>query len=233
MVKNILVLDDNKNDLLMAKFVIMRMGFQPILIDKSTALIETLQTQSVSLIVLDLDMPGLTGIEVLKRIKRVPSYKDIPVVMLTGHSEAAQVRAAISLGAADYIVKPIDPMVFESKVKKLIEINQTISQNDWVEYEIKKSQNGHVKLFFSAQVFSIGELGLTLKSDYALPAGFTFFSEAELFDELEIKAPPLKVETSTAFEGGFLIKCALLGLSESELKKIRLYSQLLMRHAGA
>ncbi|MBC7741371.1 MAG: response regulator [Bdellovibrionaceae bacterium] len=227
--KNILVLDDNKNDLLMTKFVIMRMGCKPILIDKSAQLIATLQAHTISLILLDLDMPGLSGIEVLKRIKRVPSYKNIPVVMLTGHSDALNVKTAIQLGASDYIVKPIDPMIFEGKIKRLIETNQTITQKDWIEYEIKKAQSTEVKLTYIAQVFSIGEMGITLKTNQPLPREMTFFSDAELFNELEIAQPPLKVESSVPCEGGYLVKCTLIGLSESDLKKIRLFNQLLMR----
>ena len=226
--KNILVLDDNKNDLLMAKFVIMRMGFNPILIEKSSLLIDTLQTNTISLIVLDLDMPGLTGIDVLKKIKRVPSYKNIPIVMLTGNSETANVKAAISLGAVDYIVKPIDPMVFESKIKKLIQTNETAAKKTWIEYEIKKAKDTEIKLTAFAIMHSIGEMGLTLKTSQVLPPGITFFSDAPLFEQLEIKQPALKVESCEQFDGYCMVKCSMMGLSETDLKKIRLYNQLLM-----
>ena len=230
--RNVLVLDDNKNDLLMAKFVIMRMGLQPILLDRSAALLHVLQTHSVALIVLDVDMPGLTGIDILKRVKRMPMYKNIPVVMLTGHSDAEKVKAAIQHGAADYIVKPIDPMIFESKIQKLITTNQTITQKDWIEYEITKTQKSEVKLNFALQLHSIGELGISLRCDQALPEGMCFFSDAELFTELEITAPALKVELSTPYGDGFIIKCSMMGLSESDFKKIRLYSKLLMLQAA-
>lgn len=225
-VKNILVLDDNKNDLLMAKFVIMRMGYNPILVDKPNALIESLQLYKTSLIVLDLDMPGLSGLDVLKKIKKVNSYKDIPIVMLTGNSDMLNVKTAISSGALDYIVKPIDPLVFESKVKKLI--GQSSEQSNWVEYEIQKVTHAEFKVNLTAQLLSIGEMSLTLKVRQALPVGLTFLSGAELFDSLEVSQPHLKVESCEPETDQFVIKCSLIGLSETDLKKIRLYSKLLV-----
>jgi FixJ family two-component response regulator len=231
--KNILVLDDNKNDLLMAKFVIMRMGYNPILLEKPSLLIDTLQLHKISLIVLDIDMPGLSGLDVLKKIKRVTSYKDIPIVMLTGHSDIAAVKTAINTGAVDYIVKPIDPAIFESKVKKLIGQQDEQSQSNWIEYEIKKSQDAEMRLYIGTQLQSIGEMSLTLKTKQPLPIGLTFYTEAPLFEELEIKQPPVKVESCEPLNDEFVVKCTLMGLSEADLKKIRLYNQLLTRKTAS
>lgn len=227
--KNILVLDDNKNDLLMAKFVILRMGYNPVLLEKQSLLIDTLQLHKISLIVLDLDMPGLSGLDVLKKIKRVNSYKDIPIVMLTGNSDISNVKAAISTGAVDYIVKPIDPAVFENKVKKLIGQIDERSQSNWIEYEIKKSQDAEMRLYMPTQLLTIGEMSLTLKTKQILPIGLTFYTESALFEELQIKQTPIKVESCEAQGDEFIAKCALIGLSEADLKKIRLYNQLLVR----
>ncbi len=229
---NILVLDDNKNDLLMAKFVILRMGFNPILLERTSLLIETLQTNKISLIVLDIDMPGFSGIEVLKKIKRVPTYKNIPIVMLTGNSDRANVKASISYGAVDYIVKPIDPMVFENKIKKLIETRETSAKKEWIEYQVRKAKDTEITLNIFAHLHSVGEMSLTLKVLQPLAVGNTFFSNAILFEQLEISQPPLKVESCDQYDGYCLVKCTMLGLSESDLKKIRLYTQLLMSKAA-
>lgn len=230
--KNILVLDDNKNDLLMAKFVILRMGYNPILLEKQSLLVDTLQLHKISLIVLDLDMPGLSGLDVLKKIKRVSSYKDIPIVMLTGNSDISNVKAAISTGAVDYIVKPIDPAIFENKVKKLIGQTDERSQSNWIEYEIKKSHDAEMRLYIPTHLQSIGEMSLTLKTKQILPVGLTFYTEASLFNQLEIEHPPVKVESCEPQGDEYVAKCTLIGLSEADLKKIRLYNQLLARKSA-
>ncbi len=227
--KNILVLDDNKNDLLMAKFVILRMGYNPILLEKPSQIIDALQLNEISLVILDIDMPGLSGIDILKKIKRVNSYKNIPIVMLTGHSDMENVKTAINTGAVDYIVKPIDPEIFETKVKKLIGHNDDLLKNNWIEFEVKKTKDTELRVYLSAQLHSIGELSLTVKMNQSVPVGLTFYTEAHLFKELEINDPPLKVESCELVNEVYLVKCSLIGMSESDLKKIRLYNQLLMK----
>jgi len=59
-------------------------------------------------ILLDLNMPKINGLEVLKEIKNHPEYKTIPVVILTTSSESADIKTAYQLGANSYIVKPVD-----------------------------------------------------------------------------------------------------------------------------
>lgn len=59
-------------------------------------------------ILLDLNMPKINGLEVLKKIKSHPEFRTIPVVILTTSAESSDVRTAYQLGANSYIVKPVD-----------------------------------------------------------------------------------------------------------------------------
>jgi PAS domain S-box-containing protein len=63
---------------------------------------------SCDLVLLDVEMPGLGGLEVLERIRAVRSQTELPVIMVTGRSQGADVIEAFRLGANDYVVKPID-----------------------------------------------------------------------------------------------------------------------------
>ncbi|MFZ3230385.1 MAG: response regulator [Pseudobdellovibrio sp.] len=230
--KNILVLDDNKNDLLMAKFVIKRMGYNPILIENPKEILEKLKNNQISLIILDYDMPEMTGLEVLKNIKRAKIYNHIPVVMLTGNSEGNTVKSTVIVGAKDYIIKPLDPEIFESKISKIMNEKNSTEKTKWIEYQLLKN-NTEIKIFNFCTIASIGELSLTFHTNQDYPVGFTFFSDSTLFEELEIKNPALKVETSEKTEFGFAVQCLMLGLSEAELKKIRLYQKLLHIHKAS
>ena len=60
------------------------------------------------LIVCDLNMPGMDGYEVLAALRRDPKLADIPLIFLTGQSQPSQVRQGMSLGADDYLTKPVD-----------------------------------------------------------------------------------------------------------------------------
>ena len=73
---------------------------------------------SISLILLDVNMPGMDGIEALKRIKADPRWSKIPVMMVTSESERAHVIEAIQSGASSYLAKPFAP---EDLIKKIMQ----------------------------------------------------------------------------------------------------------------
>jgi len=76
------------------------------------------------LILLDVMMPGMDGHAVLARLRADPARRDIPVVMLTARSAAEDEELGLSLGAADYIAKPINPLVLLARVRTQIEAKQ-------------------------------------------------------------------------------------------------------------
>lgn len=71
------------------------------------------------LILLDLKMPKLTGMEVLEKIKSDPNFKSIPVVILTSSNEDPDVQKCYALGANSYIVKPVDSDNFFNAIKEI------------------------------------------------------------------------------------------------------------------
>jgi len=78
-----------------------------------------LETQSVDLILLDWNMPRLSGIDFLKQIRAMDQYKDLPIIMVTSEAAKFNVIEALKNGATDYITKPINLELFKSKLAKL------------------------------------------------------------------------------------------------------------------
>jgi CheY-like chemotaxis protein len=72
------------------------------------------------LVLLDVRMPGIDGIETLRAIRRSPNHGHVPVVMLTGTSDAALVAQAIRLGVGDYLVKPVTPQLLCERITKAL-----------------------------------------------------------------------------------------------------------------
>jgi len=72
------------------------------------------------LILLDVDMPVMSGFELLKKIKSNPKLQAVPVVMLTGRVDSNSVLEAISSGAADYIVKPFTEDILKKKIRAVL-----------------------------------------------------------------------------------------------------------------
>ena len=74
------------------------------------------QYQEIDLILLDWNMPGMTGFEVLEEVKSNEDYKDIPVMMVTTEGHKSSIVAAVRAGADNYLVKPFTVDELESKI---------------------------------------------------------------------------------------------------------------------
>ncbi|PIQ95677.1 MAG: DNA-binding response regulator [Nitrospinae bacterium CG11_big_fil_rev_8_21_14_0_20_56_8] len=75
------------------------------------------------LVVLDLMLPGLDGLEVCRRLKKDPATEHIPVMMLTAKGEESDIVIGLELGAEDYVTKPFSLKVFLSRVKAILRRN--------------------------------------------------------------------------------------------------------------
>ena len=82
--------------------------------------IERLVLGPVSLMVLDLNMPEMHGIEVLKFVRSRPAYKSMPVVVLTTRGDEVSQADALAAGASLYLTKPFSPQELETKVRQLL-----------------------------------------------------------------------------------------------------------------
>lgn len=75
-----------------------------------------LRMKKFDLIFLDWNMPVMQGIDVLRELRKMPSYKDTPVIMLTAEAEKEKVITAIQEGVTNYIVKPFKPATLKEKL---------------------------------------------------------------------------------------------------------------------
>ena len=86
--------------------------------------LEALEMQKPELVLLDVMLPEVDGIEILKRLKETDEYKDIPVIMATAKGEEDDRIKGLDLGADDYIVKPFSMMEMVSRVKAVLRRSQ-------------------------------------------------------------------------------------------------------------
>ena len=80
-----------------------------------------LKTNTVSLVICDWNMPGLTGLEVLKQLRAVPAYKSIPFMMVTAEIDREHVEQAIHAGADDFLIKPFTRDSMYTKIDQLLQ----------------------------------------------------------------------------------------------------------------
>ena len=117
--KKILVIDDEKLNRKLIIKAIEGSHHEAIEAKNGTEGIELVQKEMPDLILLDLAMPDIDGIEVCKRMKKIDNIKDIPVIMLSAMSDKELIYLAIKAGAVDYIVKPLKTAELIKKLDEL------------------------------------------------------------------------------------------------------------------
>lgn len=107
--KNVLVVDDNPTIASIVREALKSEGYAVSCAYSGEEALDDLEVHTPDLIILDIMMPRMTGIEVLKKIKAIPKTAAIPVIMLTAVDKHDQVLEAYNLGADCYITKPFRP----------------------------------------------------------------------------------------------------------------------------
>ncbi|HMO26625.1 MAG TPA: response regulator transcription factor, partial [Tepidisphaeraceae bacterium] len=118
--KTVLVVDDEKDLLELICFNLQRNGFDVLSADTGTAALDTAIREQPDLIVLDLMLPGIDGLEVTRRLKGDPRTSGIPLIMLTAKAEETDVVVGLTLGADDYITKPFSPKILLARVNTVL-----------------------------------------------------------------------------------------------------------------
>lgn len=116
----ILIVEDDKNIAQLVKYNLEKAGFDcPTTITGEDAL-DFLETEAVDLIILDIMLPKMDGLETCKRIKQEKRLAGIPIIMLTAKGEEVDRVIGFELGVDDYIVKPFSPREFVLRVKAIL-----------------------------------------------------------------------------------------------------------------
>ena len=102
----LMLVDDEKRFLYTMKKLLEEKGYAMITVSGGEAALETLSAHPIDVVILDVKMPGMDGIETLKEIKR--RFPLVEVIMLTGHATVESAIEGMKSGANDYLMKPID-----------------------------------------------------------------------------------------------------------------------------
>ena len=117
----ILVVDDDRLNLRVAQ-VNLSTEYQVAPANSAAAAFKYLETHRPDLILLDLNMPEMDGIEAIERLKQIEEYKDIPVIFLTADRSSETEARCFQAGAVDFVGKPFAPEVLKSRVQKTLEL---------------------------------------------------------------------------------------------------------------
>ena len=116
----LLVVDDEEDILELLRFNLSAEGFHVVCAATGEDALEKVKLHGPDLILLDLMLPGIDGLEVARRLKSHPGTKEIPLVMLTAKGEEGDIVKGLELGADDYITKPFSGKVLAARVRAVL-----------------------------------------------------------------------------------------------------------------
>jgi two-component system phosphate regulon response regulator PhoB len=118
--KKILVADDEPDVLSLVSLNLQRAGFEVLKAEDGESALRIAREQAPALVVLDLMMPGLSGLDVAKQLKQDPKTARIPILMLTARADEVDRIVGLELGADDYVTKPFSPREIVLRVQSVL-----------------------------------------------------------------------------------------------------------------
>jgi len=185
---NLLIVDDSKLNRVLASSLVEsnHIDLNVLFAETGEEALEIIDSNNIDIVLLDIIMPGMGGIETLKQIKGVPSRSEIKVLMYSTVSEKDSFKKCFELGATDFIHKPIEEVEYLSRLKS--SIKQKRLENETKEYieEIKeqkiKISDANIQLMQQEKMAGIGQLAAGVAHEINNPLGFIASNFAVLKD---------------------------------------------------
>ena len=136
--EKILIVDDEEDILELLKYNLSREGYKVSCAASGEETLRAVRSGIPDLIVLDLMLPGIDGLDVARQLKNDPKTRDVPIVMLTAKGEEADIVTGLELGADDYITKPFSPRVLLARVRAVLRRRVRESTDDTSVLQIRK-----------------------------------------------------------------------------------------------
>jgi signal transduction histidine kinase len=118
----ILLVDDRESDRYALDEMLHPLGHEVVTVSSGEDALKAVLKGDFAVVLLDVRMPGMDGLETAAEMKRVSRSASIPIIFLTGDAQPERISLGYSLGAADYILKPVDPDALRGKVNAFVEL---------------------------------------------------------------------------------------------------------------
>jgi two-component system alkaline phosphatase synthesis response regulator PhoP len=118
--ETILVADDSKTILAMVSSRLNRAGYDVITATRGDEALRLALERQPRLVVLDVEMPGLDGVEVARRLRAGRESPGLRIILLTAHDEPDEIARGLEAGADDYITKPFSPQELQTRIDRLL-----------------------------------------------------------------------------------------------------------------
>ena len=116
----LLLADDDRDIRDLVAFKLEQAGFEVRAVDDGLQALEAALADAPDLLVLDVMMPGLSGVDVTRELRADPRTADVPIILLTARAQESDVETGFAVGADDYVVKPFSPRELVSRVNAVL-----------------------------------------------------------------------------------------------------------------
>ncbi|MGM0598636.1 MAG: PP2C family protein-serine/threonine phosphatase [Candidatus Rifleibacteriota bacterium] len=140
---NILVVDDAPDNLLLLEVILESEDFNSIVLANSAVeayekLRKCKGDAAIDMILMDIMMPEISGIEAIKEIRRSPEYRDIPILVVSARSETDMLVEAFNAGAVDYLTKPINELELIARIRSMLRLKSETDHRKFHENELEE-----------------------------------------------------------------------------------------------
>ena len=118
--KTALIIEDNDNNLELIRFILQQAGYRVRFAMTGLEGVQQALTIPPDFIVLDIQLPDINGLEVLKRIRANPIGQSVPIIAMTSYAMSGDKERLLNAGCTSYIEKPIDPMTVIAQIEAVI-----------------------------------------------------------------------------------------------------------------
>jgi two-component system cell cycle response regulator DivK len=120
--KRVLVVEDNENNMKLICLVLNKHGYEPIKAFTGKDGVEKAIQERPDIILMDIQLPDISGIEAVKRIRMVDDMQDIPIIAITSYAMAGDREKILNVGCDGYFEKPIDPLTIIEDIEQIVEL---------------------------------------------------------------------------------------------------------------
>lgn len=128
--EHVLVVDDEEDILELVEYNLIRQGFRVSTAATGEEAVSVARAQLPDLVILDLMLPGVDGLDVCRILKHDPLTADVPIIMLTARTQEAEVVTGLEVGADDYVTKPFSPRVLLARIRAVLRRKHTAPAAD-------------------------------------------------------------------------------------------------------
>ncbi len=161
----VLIVDDEPQNIELLETMLSIKGYNVVKADNGKSALAALETQDVDLVLLDLQLPDISGIEILKKIRGNPKTKTLPVLMITGLSDKKHKLEGLENGADDYILKPFDMDELFARVEtqaKLSYLRRQINEKEKFEKIVTSIDEGVIVTGTGGEILLMNDSAMRL-----------------------------------------------------------------------